>query len=208
MVDEIKKTEGKIETKESEKKTEGKIETSEAKTEVSKEVSKDLEDTKKESSTKKKVEKKVTKDFAIANGYSLKISPKYSIFICKVLMGKSPENAVKRLEDVVSMKRAIPMSGLEVGHKKGKGMSGGKYPRNACIAIIEVVKQVGANAIVNEIEDPVIVIAKSNQASAPQRRGGRKAKRTHIYLEVRSRKEFLLGKKKTKRGKNKLGAKK
>jgi large subunit ribosomal protein L22 len=185
------------------KKTETKE--SENKTDVSREVSKEVrKSANKESSTKKKI----VKDFAIANGYSLKISPKYSIFVCRVLRGKSPENAIKRLEDVVAMKRAIPMSSLEVGHKKGKGMSGGKYPRNVCIAIIEIIKQVGANAIVNEIEDPIIVIAKSNQASAPQRRGGRKAKRTHIYLEIRSKKTFLLQNQKTKFGKHQLEIKK
>jgi len=193
MAEEIKKTEEKIENTEEKKQKEV---TSENKVEVSKEVAKNVQDTAQEkSSTKKKAVKKVKKDVAIANGYSMRISPKYSIAICKVLRGKSPEEAVKRLEEVIATKRAIPMAGLEVGHKKGKGMSGGKYPKNACVAIIEVIRQVGANAIVNEIEDPIIVVAKSNQASAPQRRGGRSGKRTHIYLEVRSKKSFLLNKK-------------
>jgi len=193
MAEEIKKTEEKIENTEEKKQKEV---TSENKVEVSKEVAKNVQDTAQEkSSTKKKAVKKVKKDVAIANGYSMRISPKYSIAICKVLRGKSPEEVVKRLEEVIAMKRAIPMAGLEVGHKKGKGMSGGKYPKNACVAIIEVIRQVGANAIVNEIEDPIIVVAKSNQASAPQRRGGRSGKRTHIYLEVRSKKSFLLNKK-------------
>jgi len=192
MAGEEKKT-GKMEEKAT-----GKTKVKNDESAVAKDVAKNVGETAKEEKKKPKTPRKVKKDVAIANGYSMKISPKYSIFICKVLRGKSPEEAVKRLEDVVAMKRAIPMSGLEVGHKRGKGMSGGKFPRNACIAIIEVVKQVGANAIVNEIEDPVIVIARSNQASAPQRRGGRSAKRTHIYLEVRSKKAFLLSKKKTK----------
>jgi len=197
MVEESKPNKKKIETKEmkdervKEKKNE---ESKDVKTDISKEITKNVDKTVKEEK-KAKTPKKVKKDVAIANGYSIRISPKYSIAICKVLRGKSPEEVVKRLEEVIAMKRAIPMAGLEVGHKKGKGMSGGKYPKNACVAIIEVIRQVGANAIVNEIEDPIIVVAKSNQASAPQRRGGRSGKRTHIYLEVRSKKSFLLNKK-------------
>jgi ribosomal protein L22 len=138
----------------------------------------------------KKVQKKEEfkpKDKAVANGFSLRISPKQAIAICKVIRGKSPEAAIERLEAVVAGKRAIPMANLEVAHQKGKGLAGAKYPRNACLAIINVVKQVGANAVVNGIENPVITIAKADQASAPYRRAGRKAKRTHIHIEVMAR---------------------
>jgi len=137
---------------------------------------------KKENKKKVKTEKK---DVAIANGFSLRISPKQSKYICRILVGKSPENAVKRLEEVISERRAVPMAGLEVGHKKGRGLAGGKFPKNACKIIIEIIKQAKANAIINGMENPVIKIAKSNQASAPYRRAGRKAKRTHIYIELR-----------------------
>jgi len=52
---------------------------------------------------------------------------------------------------------------------------------------MDIVKQAAANAIVAGIEEPVIVIAKSDRASAPLRRGGRKAKRCHIYIVIRNR---------------------
>jgi len=135
--------------------------------------------------------KVVKKDVAIANGFSLRISPKQSIYVCRVIMGKSPEAAVKRLEDVISEKRIIPMAGLEVGHKKGKGLAGGRFPKNACKAIIEIVKQAGANAVVNGIENPVISIAKADRAAAPLKKGGRKAKRAHIHIEMRERKSKI-----------------
>ena len=77
------------------------------------------------------------------------------------------------------------MAGLEVGHKKGKGLAGGKFPKNACREIMEVVKQVKANALVNGVENPVITIAKADRASRPYRRQGQKGKRAHIHLEVR-----------------------
>ena len=138
---------------------------------------------------KKNVKKKEIpkKDVAIANGFSLKISPKQSIYICRIIRGKSPKNAIERLQAVIDEKRAVPMASLEVGHKKGRGLAGGKFPKNACKAIIEIVKQVGANAVVAGIENPVITIAKSDRASAPYRKAGRKAKRTHIHIEVRNR---------------------
>ena len=135
----------------------------------------------------KKIEKKMKKDVAIANGFSLKISPKQSVYVCRATRGKSPEVAIKRLNDVICEKKAIPMAGLEVGHRRGKGLAGGKFPKNACKAIIEIVKQAGANAIVAGIENPVITIVKSDRASAPYRRSGQKAKRTHIHVEIRNR---------------------
>jgi len=140
---------------------------------------------------KKKKKSTVVKDLAIANGYSLKISPKYSVQVCKVIRGKSPDAAIERLEAVVKKKRAIPMAGLEVAHQKGRGLAGAKYPKNVCEEIIKVIKQVKANAEVNGIDEPIIVIAKANQASAPLRRGGRKAKRTHIYLEVKDKSKLM-----------------
>ncbi len=138
--------------------------------------------------TKKTKQKEIPKkEVAIANGYSLKISPKQSVYVCRVIRGKSPENAIKRLQDVISEKRPVPMAGLEVGHKKGRGLAGGKFPKNACKAIIEIVKQVWANAVVAGIGNPVITIVKSDRASAPYRRSGQKAKRTHIHIEVREK---------------------
>ena len=141
-----------------------------------------------EKSKNKKIIKQ--KDVAVANGFSLKISPKQSIYVCRLVRGKSPENAIKRLRNVIDEKRPVPMAGLEVGHKKGKGLAGGKFPKNTCKAIIEIIKQVEANAVVAGIENPIISIAKSDRASAPYRKAGRKAKRTHIHIEVVGRNIF------------------
>ena len=142
------------------------------------------QETKKAEKKKKEIPKK---DVAIANGFSLKISPKQSIYICRIIRGKSPENAIKRLQAVIDERRPVPMAGLEVGHKKGRGLAGGKFPKNACKAIMEIVKQVKANSVVAGIENPVISIAKSDRASAPYRKAGRKAKRAHVHIEVRNR---------------------
>ena len=156
----------------------------------------------------KKEEKKVVKvkevpkkDVAVANGFSLKISPKQSKYVCRLLRGKTPEGAIARLQAVIDEKRPVPMAGLEVGHKKGKGLACGKFPKNACRGIMEIVKQAGANAVVAGIESPVITIARADRASAPFRRAGRKAKRTHLLIEVRDKKWLVENK--SKKGKKK-----
>jgi len=141
------------------------------------------------SSTSKEVEKKevAKKKLAVARGVGLRVSPKQCVYVCRIIKGKSPDVAIARLQDVIDERRAVPMAGLEVGHKKGKGMAGGRFPKNACRAVMDVVKQAGANAVVAGIDEPVIVVAKSDRAAAPFRRGGRKAKRCHIYIEVRAK---------------------
>jgi ribosomal protein L22 len=131
----------------------------------------------------------------------MKISPKQCKYTCRVIRGKSPEAAVARLQAVIDKKRPVPMAGLEVGHKKGRGLAGGRFPKNACEGIMEIVKQAAANAVVAGIENPVIAIAKSNQASAPFRKGGRRGKRTHIYIEIRNRISMEGGRRKVEGGK-------
>ena len=149
---------------------------------------------KKVKSEEKKIEP-VKKDLAVANAYALRISSKHAFAICKVIKGKSPLVAIKRLEEAMKGKRAIPMSSMEVAHQKGKGMAGGKFPKKACGEIINVVKQIVANANISGIENPIITIAKANRASAPFRRGGRKGKRTHIHLEVKDKTKLVAKKK-------------
>jgi ribosomal protein L22 len=177
----------KDEKKTEEKKVEAKVEA--PKTEEKKEV----KETKKAS---KKKEEPVKRDVAIANGYSMRISPKYAKYTCRVVKGKSPQAAIARLQEVIDMKRPVPMAGLEVAHQKGKGLSGAKFPKNVAKAIMEIVAQASANAVVAGIENPVVAIAKSNQASAPYRRAGRKAKRTHIYIEIRDKVKMMEARKK------------
>ncbi|MDH3353230.1 MAG: hypothetical protein OEL87_02175 [Nanoarchaeota archaeon] len=156
-------------------------------------VSTDADKVDKEVKTKKEVKAKEIpkKDVAVANGYSLRISPKQSKFVCRIIRRKTPDAAVERLQAVIDEKRPVPMAGLEVGHRKGKGLAGGKFPKNACKAIMEIVKQVGANAVVAGIDNPVITIAKADRASAPYRKAGRKAKRTHMHIEVRDKSKLV-----------------
>jgi large subunit ribosomal protein L22 len=146
---------------------------------------------------KKKVEtKKVeAKDVAIVNGFSQRVSTKYSFEVCKFVKNKELDKAIADLELVVKKKKAVPMHALEVAHKKGP-MAGGKYPVNVAKVFIDLIKQLKANAVVNQVENPVITLAMANQASRPYRRAGERAKRTHIRLEAQDKTKLNLKSKK------------
>jgi len=131
----------------------------------------------------KKPEKKpiIKKDYAKINVKDLHMSTKQAVAICNFIKNKTPELAIKQLEQVINMKRAIPMKG-EIPHRKG--MMSGRYPINATKIFIKLIKQLVANAEVNELEEPIIIQrAIPNQAARPMRRSGsQKFKRTHVQL--------------------------
>jgi large subunit ribosomal protein L22 len=137
----------------------------------------------KEEKVETKIEKEI-KGKAIVNGFSLRISPKNSKYICKMIMNKSIDRAIEMLEEVVLKKRAVKMDGAEIPHRKGKGMMSGRYPINAAKEFILLLKQLKANASVNGIENPFIVIAMANKGPQPFRRERRRGKRTHVRIEV------------------------
>lgn len=164
-----------------------------------KETTKNLEGNKQTKETSKPSKTKEQnipkKEKACVNGFSLRISSKYSKAICKMIKYKTPENAIALLDGVIQKRIPVKMTGLEVPHQKGKGIAGARFPRNASLEIKELVKQLKANSIVAGIENPVIILAISNKASSVYRRAGRKSKRTHIYLEAVNKTKLLKTKK-------------
>lgn len=152
---------------------------------------------------KKKAEKKEEKpkkDYAIANGWDLPISPKYARDICKFIRGLPIEKAINKLEEVEKKRLAVPMKG-EYGHKKHakKFASGsGKYPQKAAREFIKLLKNLSANSISNGLEKPVISEARSNVGSRPMARFGMwKRKRAHVKLIAKEKPQK--SKKKTKK---------
>jgi len=195
MAEEKTKQEEKKEIKQEEKKKvveapkEDKKETGETKIEEKKETEKKAEETKKEEKDKKKKkEEKPSKTEVIVNGKDLGISTKHSIAVCRFIRGKSIEKASSQLQEVVNMKRAIPMKG-EIPHRKG--MERGRYPVNACKVFIKLLKQLAGNAIVGNMDiDKGKIECKANRASRPYKRGGsEKFKRTHVFLKLKINKK-------------------
>jgi ribosomal protein L22 len=151
-----------------------------------------LEENKKEKAEEKKQEEKkpaqiVKKDFVVVNAKSVPVSTKYAMAICKFIKHKKIKDARKELEEVLRLKKSIPMKG-EFGHRKGPGKvaSGeGKFPVRASTHFITLLKSLAGNATNHDITDPVISEAIANRASAPAGRFGRwKRKRTHITLKA------------------------
>jgi ribosomal protein L22 len=148
---------------------------------------KTVKKTEKKEDTKKVEKKVVKKDKAVANA-SLRVSPKSSFAVCKMIKGKKPETAVKLLENVIKQKQPVKMENREVPHQKGKGIAGARYPKNVARDFIPVVKQLNANALSLGIENPIISIAMANKGAKVFRKGGKRAKRVILHLEAISKK--------------------
>ena len=117
---------------------------------------------------------------AAARGTGLNISPKAAREVCKALKGMDLEKAKNYLGRVIKMDQAVPFKRHDgkVGHRRGKGMSTGRYPVKTAAAILKVIESAGNNgeAIHIDIEDWRIVhIATSRgttfEARFPRARG-------------------------------------
>jgi large subunit ribosomal protein L22 len=139
----------------------------------------------------KKIQKPhIKKSEAIMNSYNLPISLKKSVAICKFIKGKTIEDSQRYLEQVVRIKKAIPMTG-EIPHRKGNMMSG-RFPVNTAKEFMLLLKSLLGNCTMNGLEDPIIVEAIANKAPAPYGRfGSWQRKRTHVRLVARDRKNKL-----------------
>ena len=180
----ILETKPKVEDKEEGKIEETKIQTTETPTTEKEEKKTEDKKTKDEKKEVKKSVKKIKKEEVYVNAKSIPVSTKYSMNICKFIKGKRIGDAIRDLEQVMLLKKAVPMKG-EYSHRKGKGMSGGAFPQRAAGHFIVLLKSLAGNANNHEINEPIIVEASANWAPAPRGRFGRvKRKRTHITLRA------------------------
>lgn len=146
---------------------------------------------------KKQPSKKVKKEFVVVNAQNVHVSTKYAINICRFIKGKRIGDAIRDLEDVSKMKKAVPMRG-EYAHKKDVSIAGGagKYPVNAAKQFIVLLKSLAGNANNHDVEEPIISEAIANKAPSPRGRFGRwERKRTHVKLVA---KEMKINKEKKK----------
>ncbi|MDP3986899.1 MAG: uL22 family ribosomal protein [Nanoarchaeota archaeon] len=124
---------------------------------------------------------KPKKTEAFAEGRNLPISTKHSMALCKFIKNKRLGDAIRELEEVPTQRRAIPMKG-EIPHRKGKMMSG-RFPKNASISFVKLLKSLSANAEHNGLGEPRVVEAIANMGSRPYGRFGRvRRKRTHVRI--------------------------
>ena len=162
------------------------------------------EEVKTDSKIEKKKHERPKKTEAVVNAHSLHMSTKTAAAISRFIKGKKIQKAINELEEVVAIKKAIPMKG-EFPHRKGKMMSG-KYPQKAAKNFIKLLKSLSANANFLGIENPKISEAVSNIAPRPYGKfGAVRRKRTHVRLKTVEAKESM---KKSKSQKNKKEIKK
>jgi ribosomal protein L22 len=176
--------------KHEEKKEEPKMENKEQHTEHKHEEAKTetkLEEKKKEP---KKIENKKRNNVAV-NALSLHMSLKIGAHVCDMIRGKYIDNAIKMIEEVISMKRAVGMNNREIGHRHQKGIMAGRYPVNAAGDFLRILKTARAQAIYHEmeIESTKLGECKVNLATKPFKRGGAKAKRCHLYVRLEAKEE-------------------
>lgn len=140
--------------------------------------------TKKEKIASKPIQK-VKKEEVIVKGLNLPISTKTSCDVCRFIKGKKINKAISDLEQTVLGKKPIPMRG-EIPHRKGKIMSG-RFPKNASLHFIKILKSLNANANNHDVFNPIITEASASLASRPYGRfGSIRHKRTYVIIKAKS----------------------
>ncbi len=83
---------------------------------------------------------------AKALGKEMPISPKFAREVCGMIRGKKVDTAIRQLEEVIELKRAVPLKryNKRVSHKAGVGP--GRFPQKAAKAILGVLESAAANA--------------------------------------------------------------
>ena len=74
------------------------------------------------------------------------VSPKMSREICGMVRGMKVDTAIKQLEEVIELKRPVPLKryNKRVSHKPGVGP--GRYPQKAAKAILATIESAVSNA--------------------------------------------------------------
>jgi len=136
--------------------------------------------------TKKPEVKKVKKEEAIANGSSMRVSKKHSMYICNYIKNKSVDSSINYLQEVIKFKKVIPFKG-EIPHRSQDGVMSGRYPISASKEFIYLLKALKGNIIENglDLDKSRIYYASASWASRPSRSGGRSGKRTNVILKAK-----------------------
>ena len=131
---------------------------------------------------------KEAKTVVFARGKDLPISKKHSMAICKFMKNKKIDYMTGFLQDVIKLKKAVPMKG-EIPHRHNLGT--GRYPVKASKVFIDLLRNLRANATAANMDiDKIFLQAKADKASRPRKPGKyhRRFKRTHVEIRGELRK--------------------
>lgn len=130
---------------------------------------------------------KIEENEAKAVGIALPISKKFSIEVCDQIRGKQIEKAKQFLEQVIALKRPVPLKRFNRDQTHKRGMAAGRFPVKCCKEILKLLKSAEANAQFKGLSSASIVIKYISAQHGPKvMRVGRKrriqAKRTHVEI--------------------------
>jgi large subunit ribosomal protein L22 len=124
---------------------------------------------------------------AKAVGVSLPVSFKQSYEVAKFIRGKSLQHAKRMLEDVIALKRPVPMTRFhkETGHKHG--MAAGRFAVNTCTYILKLLRNAEANAQFKGLSTANLVVKHIAAQCGPTsfhygRKRRRQYKRAHVEV--------------------------
>jgi large subunit ribosomal protein L22 len=129
-------------------------------------------------------------DMARAMKRDVELSLKVAIEMSAFLKGKTTSEAKTILERVLDMKQAIPYKRFAngVGHRKGAGITVGRFPQKGSAIFIELIKSAEANAQAKGLSTDLKIIhlapQKSSGAFHSGRQGRRKFKRSHLEIVI------------------------
>ncbi len=122
-----------------------------------------------------------------AYGRALPISTKKSVEVCSWIKGKSLSSAMKMLDDVIAMRKAVPYARFnqELAHQRATGPGG--FPINVAKNVMAILKSAEANASAKGLNTSSLKIVHicAHLGSRPFRHGRKrrvKAKRTHVEV--------------------------
>jgi ribosomal protein uL22 len=137
---------------------------------------------------------KASANEAKAVGVALPVSYKQSYEVAKFIRGKNVQLAKKMLQDVVDMKRPVPMTRFhgDTGHKHG--MAAGRFARNTCTFILHLLKSAESNAQFKGLSTANLIVKHIAAQKGPTsfrygRHRRRQAKRAHVEIILAEQKE-------------------
>ena len=92
---------------------------------------------------------------AKAYGRELRVSYKYAVELCRELRGKKLEKAKGYLEDIMNMKRALPLRRFKKGVAHRRGLTrayAGRYPVKVAEQVLKLLRSAEANAEYNGLD--------------------------------------------------------
>lgn len=120
-------------------------------------------------------------DVALAHVRNENASFKHSVMLSNFVRDKKAEDAIKDLEAVSELKKAVPFTryNRDVAHKRG--MSAGRYPVKASKVFIKLIKNAMANAKDKNLgEDLKIVHVCAKKGATVNRYGRHRGRATKV----------------------------